>query len=445
MSNNDDAREEKTKAYMLDQAKRAIALRSKDREFHGLEREFMYHQSQMLIDYDKSKDVKHPRDVGNVREVILREFLANSGYLPKRYGVSQNSTRAASPTGHISKEIDIFLYDPLDSVCLMNREHVYEVLPIECVYGVIQVKSRLNKKEIKDGLENLASFKRLDRPSATQAKISSLDPRHSKRGFGILFAYDSDLEWLEIVQEIETFAKKQPNHLWCNGVFILNRGAILHGDDKSSKFENVDLEKISTPKMYGFPDRQGQCLYQFHSLLLSLLRNTTINPAKFDSYFRLPLVAGDHSYEFYFGGFAEFGTCDKHGDYQRKMEADQLTKVIEWCSTSTPINWIRATDIAYGKPGDNEEAYARQPGDVRIYNPENLPLSDILVRDSTLNDSKTGATLITKALSFDQIRCAGMTVYIPYYYSIKEGIINICPKCIKRIRANAKKGKTLPI
>ena len=46
-----------------------------------------------------------------------------------------------------------------------------------------------------------------------------------------------------------------------------------------------------------------------------------------------------------------------------------------------PINWIKAIDLGYGQPGDNQAAYDRQPGDVRIYNPENLPLADILVAE----------------------------------------------------------------
>lgn len=111
---NDKQREETTKNFFLDQAQRAIALRSKDREFHGLEREFMYLQEQMIIDYNKSKDIKHPRDVGSAREEILRKFLVSSGYLPQRYGVSQSSARVASTTGHVSNEIDILLYDPLE-------------------------------------------------------------------------------------------------------------------------------------------------------------------------------------------------------------------------------------------------------------------------------------------------------------------------------------------
>lgn len=420
--------EERVRNYLIDQSRRAIALRSKDREFHGLEREFLYLQAQMLIDYSKSKDIKHPRDVGNAREEILRRFLMNSGYLPKRYGVSQSSARVASSTGHISNEMDIVLYDPVDAVCLMNREDVYEVFPVESVYGVIQVKSRLNKTEIQEGLGNLASFKRLDKLPMTPSGFFVNHAQRSERGFGVLFAYDSDLEWLDIIHEVEVFAKAHPTRVWCNGVFILSRGMILHGEGNNGIFANPSIEKIQNLRMFGFPDRQNQCLYQFYSVLLSLLRYTVIQPVEADSYFRLPLTANAHSYEFCLGNFVEFATCESHGDYQRKIASDQLTKLIDWCSHTTPINWIRATDIACGKPGYDTEAYTRQPGDVRIYNPENLPLSDILARDITMKD-KTKGDLTVKALAFDAIQCAGMTIYIPYYYSAKEQIINGCPKC----------------
>lgn len=409
--------EEKAKRYLVEQAKRAIAVRSKDREFHGLEREFMYHQSQMVFDYEKSKDIKHPRDLGSSREEILRKFLNISGLLPQRYAVSQESARVAAPSGHTSKEIDILLYDPLDSVCLMNREGVYQVFPIESVYGVIQVKSRLNKNEIKDGLENIASFKSLERPARQPGFVMRQGGRE-ERGFGVLFAYDSDLEWREIVNEVEAFAKANPNHHWCNGVFILNKGVILYGDGNSGKTCNRDLQAIKELEMFGFPDRQNLCLGQFHSVLLELLRKTDIGPANLDRYFRLPLISDALSYEFCLGSFAECGSCSKHGDYQRKIAPEALTKLIEWCKKTTPINWIKATDLAYGKAGDDEKVYARQPGDVRIYNPENLPLSSILVG----SDASQG-------LTFDQIRTEGMIIYIPHCYNDKGNIISGCPKC----------------
>src|SRR3989344_2941868 len=93
---------EATRQKMLVQAKRAIKLRSKDREFHGLNREFQYAQAQIANDYSASRDIRHPRDVGTVREHLLRDHFIRSGFLPKRYGVSDASIRVASTSGHLS-------------------------------------------------------------------------------------------------------------------------------------------------------------------------------------------------------------------------------------------------------------------------------------------------------------------------------------------------------
>jgi hypothetical protein len=160
----------------------------------------------MIAEYERSKDIKHPRDVGDAREQILRKFLNENGLVPRRYGVSDGKTRVSSPTGHISAEMDIVLFDRDNSINLMRRDGGYEVLPIESVYGVIQVKSRLNKNEIRDGLENIASFKKLDKIEEPKAGFIIVDENKSHRGFGILYAYDTDLEWMDIIQEIDAFA-----------------------------------------------------------------------------------------------------------------------------------------------------------------------------------------------------------------------------------------------
>jgi hypothetical protein len=83
LSEEDWQREDRYKQFLDSEVNRAIALRTKDREFHGLEREFRYYQEQMIADYDRSKDIKHPRDVGDAREEILRKFLTGSGLVPR--------------------------------------------------------------------------------------------------------------------------------------------------------------------------------------------------------------------------------------------------------------------------------------------------------------------------------------------------------------------------
>lgn len=432
-SNNEDsdfeAGEELMRRKLVQQAERAIEFRSKDREFHGLEREFRYHQAEMVLAFSKSKDVKHPRDVGNVRETILRKFLMSSGHLPKRYAISDRSIRIASPTGHLSNEIDIALYDAEDTISLMNRENIFEVLPVESVYGVIQVKSRLNREEIRNGLANLASFKRLDRNVIDHDKIF-YGANKEKRGFAILFAFDSDLKWMDIHDEIKSFADSNPKQEWANIVFILSRGLFIHGTSERASILNSQIELINNLQMMGVPDRDDSSLYQLYNFLSILLRQTEVYRPSWGLYYRLPLIADKLSYSFYFGQLAEIGSCEEHGDYARKIEPDKLERVINWCRTTTPINWIKAHNIAYGLPED-EAAYARQPMDVYIYNPDNFPLSEILLSEGQLN----GKTI--KSLGYDSIISSGLNIWIPYHYSITEHIISHCPKCTSDISKKA--------
>ncbi|MFN3769387.1 MAG: DUF6602 domain-containing protein [Ectopseudomonas guguanensis] len=423
----------RTKEWLTSQTTRAIKLRSKDKEFHGLERELVNLQAKMLRDYEISKDIKHPRDVGNVRETLLRNFFIETRLLPRKFSVSETSIRAASTSGHLSNELDILFYDALDSFTLMQRHDVYEVLPVEYCYGAIQVKSKLTKAELKSAFNNIASFKRLKRMQDNRPVVTFGNERIEHNGFGIIFAYDTDLDWITIAREFESHANSYERNALPNALFILSKGFFMYGNEQFSSIFNSHIESHETLKVSGHPDHQGYCLYQLYETVFSLLRCTRLQSAHPKNYFRLPLTAGKYSYEYSFGGFAEFGKCEEHGDFSRLYTPTKLEKIITWCQTAEPINWIKANDIAYGKAGDDFEAYARQPGDVRIYNPENLPLTEILVHDAPFLHE--GKEIIGKALSYDVISSEGLMIFIPYYYQVTEQLVQSCPKCQRKTKA----------
>jgi hypothetical protein len=104
---------------MLESITIASMLRDKDRDFHGLEREFMMLQEEILKKFKQVANVKHIRDLGNIREDLLRELIADFGYFPNKIGVSKTSARVISPTGHSTKEMDIVLFDRDNSINLM--------------------------------------------------------------------------------------------------------------------------------------------------------------------------------------------------------------------------------------------------------------------------------------------------------------------------------------
>lgn len=402
--NDFEEKETSLRETIIDRAKRAIALRSKDREFHGLEREFYNYQAKMIVEYETTKDIKHPRDVGNTRETILREFL-NNGCLPKKYSVSSTSIRVASPSGHLSHEMDIVLYDKDELITLMNRNNVYEVYPVENTYGVIQVKSKLTTKELKSGLDNLRSYKKLN-----------------PQGFGVLFSYCSDMNWDLIIKHLKTYAVENPSDYYPNFVFILDRGFFAFGSDGKAEFLSHKVAELENVDIHGFPDRQQQNLYQFQLMLLELCRTSRTSLPQMQNYFSLPFVSDGKSYRFALGSNAEFGVCEEHGDFARKISSDSLSKIIDWCKIHEPINGVKATHLAFGMPED-EEAYARQPSLVYIYNPEDLALSDVLKHDREIED------YIVPSIAYDIIISNDMCIWLPYYYSVKEELISHCPKC----------------
>lgn len=420
-------RESLIKELISDQASRASKLRSKDKEFYGLEREFMHLQRKMLQDFEISKDIKHPRDVGTVREELLRCFFNDYKLLPQSYAISKLSVRVASTSGHLSNEIDILFYDAFNSFSLMQRQEVFEVLPVEYCYGAIQVKSNLTKKELSSAFENIRSFKKLKRNGIKQGILTHSEEKFQDNGFGIIFAYDTDMDWMEIVQEIEAHSQNFEKNVLPNAIFILSKGFFRFGCEGYASVYNSDIESFSDIKPYGYPDREGTCLYQLYDITFNLLINTKAQKALPQQYFRLPLTAGDYSYEYTFGHFTELGRCEKHGDYVKTYTPQKLEKLISWCQKAEPINWIKAIHLAYGLLGDDIEAYERQPGDVRIYNPNALPLSDILLTDKMMEND--GEESIIKSLAYDSIKTCGLNIYIPHCYMVTEELIEGCKKC----------------
>jgi hypothetical protein len=290
--------QERVRARWAEQSKQLLQLRNRDREFHGLEREFLYAQADMLQQYEKSKDIKHPRDVGNTREAILSGFLEASGYLPAQYSVSNASVRVASTQGFLSREIDILLFDRSSSIVLMKREEEYLVYPAESAYGAIQVKSRLTKPELAKAFENIASYKKL-------RKVGTLRPR-SERGFGIIFAYDTDMELPKLRDEIKRLAALQPKELLPNLIVVLGKMLSYFTDGNVGKLQNADIEAIQDLAVAGNPDGQHS-LYGFYSTLMELLRNGEASPVPIEQYYKLPSTAGKYSYDYMYGMVAEMG------------------------------------------------------------------------------------------------------------------------------------------
>lgn len=159
----------------------------------------------------------HISAMGENRERILMDFLAK--HIPSRFTVEQRAIIFDSNYNR-SDQVDIIIY-----------EHNYPKLGgqsptlyfVEGVGGFLEVKSTLDKKTLKDSLENIASVKRL-KISPTNMIIGNISQPDLL--FGGIFAFKNTLskeDILEILNKAvrEKGVKLLPDFVYSNdGLFI---------------------------------------------------------------------------------------------------------------------------------------------------------------------------------------------------------------------------------
>ncbi|MEQ1714684.1 MAG: DUF6602 domain-containing protein [Hyphomicrobium sp.] len=412
---------EKTNEWLRRVTDAALRQRSAHTSFHGIEEELRDLQQAVLASYRKSRSLNHPREMGDEREEILRHFLTTSGLLPACFAVAKTSTHVVAPSGHISPELDILIFDAQRAIVLKRFKKV-EFYPIESVHGAIQVKSKLTRKSLADGLDNIARFKGLKPEVPLSQDMGGLTMEAGLyRRFGVLFAYEYDLDWTDVISTLETHLAKRGADLFPNLIVILDRGLICLGTDEKFLWRQRDLVKVVEPIIRGCPNQPHDTLLSFYTILIDLLKTSTAGTPELATYLRMPLTAGSLSYRFSYGAFSEVEKCPEHGDYLRRFSEVSLRKVIDECSRSEPINWVKAMDLAVGRPGDNSEAYRNQPAEVRIYNPDALPLHTILANGKG-------------SLTFDSVESGDLVCLVPWVYVLHEGLIDPCPKCKPKVR-----------
>jgi hypothetical protein len=97
--------------------------------------------------------LKHNLEHGLANEQAVRNLL--SSFLPLQYGVGKG--KVVNARGELSRQCDIILYDAIQCPKLFIDENGNQLLPVEGVYSVIEVKTTLNKSNLRDAFENLHS------------------------------------------------------------------------------------------------------------------------------------------------------------------------------------------------------------------------------------------------------------------------------------------------
>lgn len=180
-------------------------------------------EATLLANFNESGVVTNPTDKGDNREEFLRCFLAD--HLPKRYGVAKG--QIVTKDGALSHSADVIVYDRINCPVLFSGNTL--ILPVEGVYGIVEVKSHLSKQELVDAMTKIESFKRLAPRDLSLVETREYITLHRpSRPFGAVFSYSLAGNSLESLAAnfLECHARIHDVNYFTNLACVLGTGLV---------------------------------------------------------------------------------------------------------------------------------------------------------------------------------------------------------------------------
>jgi hypothetical protein len=306
--------------------------------------------------------LEHPGLIGQTREDLFVKALGEH-LIPARFAVGNG--RVIGIDGELSNEADVIYYDFLN--CPKFAGGAPAIFPSLGVHGIVEIKSRLDKSKLLDGLSKIAKFKRLYRKES----YHPFGSRHVVRGladpkpFGIIFAYGSEPSLEAIKSNVEQFDKTiQPDER-AELIAVLDVGLVV----RAVRTPNGDRPKVVFMSDCIPPDvtvipaatKTLGIFYQMLSELLVSVPTFPVNPAM---YGRIIMKVGDASV----GG--QVREIDATSRAKRTLNKAFLERIVEWVDSHEAIPLGEIESRVFKDRGDYEPlAQASTP--FWLFDPEN--------------------------------------------------------------------------
>ncbi|MGW2375609.1 DUF6602 domain-containing protein [Kitasatospora sp. NPDC001683] len=210
----------------------------------------------MHADFEQSRNFNHNGEAGASREALVREFF--SGYLPSHVEAVHSAEIVAS-AGQVSPQCDIVLIDR--GTPPFTTLNGYRIIPNECVYGVVEVKTKLDKAQLVDACEKIAKVRRLGK--VAYRPVPGLIPRSTSaygRKFsffptsGMIVAFGS-LKLGTIGDHLMDWCAGRDPIEWPDSVWVLGEGHLQWTDPKNGNLDRSPSPGSSLMQVDAVPDQ----------------------------------------------------------------------------------------------------------------------------------------------------------------------------------------------
>lgn len=327
----------------------------------------------MKIDFETSADFKHNGNRGSFREDAVKKYLEN-GKLPENFGIT--SGEVISQYSQSSKQIDLIIYNKNSSIIFETSQST-NIFPIESVLGIIEVKSKLSRKKLLEGLENIKSLKQIYSPQLIQRNYGGVMKLgyYNTPPFGVIFAYSLEKNSLNsLEQNLREWCQKNPPDVWPNLICILNEGIIKFRNGLDDALTSSDIKASSDIDTIEFGE---DSLFEFTSSLLTLCANREIDIFNIQAYKNIGIMVDTLR--------VKFEGQIKNIEGQRIRLSDSFIQTM-YKNRGQPIQYKDLVEkFTDGMNFIGKELFDDRVDKVYVYDPDNLPSISELLSKNTEN------------------------------------------------------------
>lgn len=237
-------------------------------------KEFEAVGKRLEADFDMTEAHTHQGVKGQSRESLLvRDFLRP--YLPKRFAIG--SGQIIDSTGHVSKQQDIVVFDDMNYPVLQDNQET-KLFFSEQVLAVIEVKSTLDMRAIKDMIEKSTNMASLVRRSSGPIYIAPnfVFESSSVPVVTLGFAYTSTLSLEGIRQRLESQIAAQGRFDGPSAIMVLadktRKPGLVAGIDRRNIGRLTVVPESTTVIAQIETSTRGEALLYFYLALMDRIK-----------------------------------------------------------------------------------------------------------------------------------------------------------------------------
>ncbi len=196
--------------------------------------------------------------------------MSGKSLIPQRFGFGGG--RVVGTSGNMSREADVVFYDKLN--CPQFISAASSLFPSLGVHGIAEIKSTLDKTELIDSLNKIASFKKL---YDTEPGYFEVGTRRLTRAgsepvpFGIVFAFKNATSLTTLADNLKEFDLTVAERHRANLIVVPTEGIIARSIDGERPTCVWDQFESSFPRYVVTVESKYKTLRMFYQMLTELL------------------------------------------------------------------------------------------------------------------------------------------------------------------------------